>query len=156
VFTPVKTLLPEIWYASFAITEEAGGVEGTLNIQTTDQFGRNAGPAEIEIQGPSARSSLITNDDGRLTTKLPAGHYEVRAHYRDLEGVAAVNVSPSSEHSITIRLLPVQTPQPHSRLLVLATVLAAIGAAAAIIAVILFARHTSPPRPLKEGHEPPI
>ena len=156
VFTPVKTLLPEIWNASFAITEETGGVEGTLSIQTTDPFGRNAGPAEIEIQGSSARSSLITNNDGRLTTKLPAGHYEVRAHYRDLEGVAAVNVSPSSEQSITIRLLPVQTPQPPSRLLVLATLLAAIGAAAAIIAVILFARHSSPTRPLKEVHEPPI
>ncbi|MDH5363507.1 MAG: protease complex subunit PrcB family protein, partial [Aigarchaeota archaeon] len=156
VYTPVQTLLPEIWETSFTITEEPEGIEGTLNIQVTDHLGRNAGPAAIEIQGPSVPSNLITNDDGRLTIKLPAGRYEVRAHYRDLMGVATVEVGPLSEQLIIIRLVPVETPRSALNLLTLVAVLSVVGAAAAIIVVILLARHASLSRPHEREAQPPI
>jgi len=156
VYTPVQTLLPEIWETSFTIKEEAGAIEGILKIQVTDHLGLYVGPAEIEIQGPSFHSNLVTNDDGRLTVKLPAGRYEIKAHYRDLTRTTTVDVSPLSEQSIAIQLLPTQTPQKPSRLPILIGVLAVIGAAVAITAVVLLAWRASLSRPHEREAKPPI
>lgn len=156
VYRPVQTLLPEIWETSFTITEEAGAIEGTLKIQVTDHLGLNVGPAEIEIQGPSVHINLVTNDDGRLTINLPAGRYEIKAYYKDLMRTKTVDVSPLSVQSIAIQLLPTQTPQKPSRLPILIGVLAFIGAAVAITAVVLLAWRASLSRPQERKAQPPI